>query len=102
MSPQPDEQQPLKEFVEWFREDLLYKAPEVWPGHVKWFLDELIARYGTADRQPGNPVYPDQDPGNRQCSACGWSWTGDADQCPNCGYAWKRRYTTSPTPGGNR
>lgn len=35
----------LHEFVEWFREDLLYKAPETWPFHVKRFLDAIQERY---------------------------------------------------------
>jgi hypothetical protein len=42
------EQQPLEQFVEWFRDDLAYKAPETWPGHVSWFLDTLVERYGGA------------------------------------------------------
>lgn len=39
----------LHEFIEWFREDLVYKAPETWPFHVKRFLDAVEERYENAD-----------------------------------------------------
>lgn len=35
----------LGKFVQWFRNDLVYKAPEVWPGHISWFLAELMDRF---------------------------------------------------------
>ena len=35
----------LHEFVEWFRNDIAYKAPEQWPGRITWFLDEVKERY---------------------------------------------------------
>jgi hypothetical protein len=37
----------LSKFVEWFRTDLVYKAPEEWPGNVAWFLDEVVRRFGS-------------------------------------------------------
>lgn len=39
--------QTLEQFVEWFRNDLAYKAPETWPRHVSWFLNTLVHRYGS-------------------------------------------------------
>lgn len=38
--------QTLTQFVEWFRTDLVYKAPEEWPSRISWFLDTLVTRYG--------------------------------------------------------
>lgn len=38
----------LPEFVDWFRHDLVYKAPEEWPGRISWFLSTLLDRYGNA------------------------------------------------------
>ncbi len=44
----------LPEFVDWFRDDLTYRAPEGWPGAVSWFLEDLVQRYGNApDLRPG-------------------------------------------------
>lgn len=45
---------PLADFVEHFRTDLVYAAPETWPGRISGFLDDLVARYnplieGTAE-----------------------------------------------------
>lgn len=45
--------QTLEQFVEWFRTDLLYKAPEEWPGRIAWFLDELTRRYGAVYQASG-------------------------------------------------
>lgn len=36
----------LADFAEHFRTDLVYAAPETWPGRIAAFLDDLIARYG--------------------------------------------------------
>lgn len=44
-APNPHVPQSVPEFAEWFRNDLAYKAPETWPGHISWFLDELVRRY---------------------------------------------------------
>ena len=41
----------LHEFVDWFREDLAYKAPEMWPGHLQWFFDEVKDRYDNVEDQ---------------------------------------------------
>lgn len=38
--------QTLAEFCDWFRTDLVYKAPEQWPDTIAWFLDELLRRFG--------------------------------------------------------
>lgn len=45
MSPPKDA--PLADFVGWFRNDLAYKTPELWPARIDWFLGELVARYGS-------------------------------------------------------
>lgn len=41
----------LHEFVDWFREDVLFKAPEEWPAHLRWFLGEVKERYADVDEQ---------------------------------------------------
>jgi len=43
----------LHEFVEWFRNDIAYKAPEQWPGRITWFLDEVKNRYGNVQELDG-------------------------------------------------
>jgi hypothetical protein len=42
----PAGMQTLPQFVEWFRTDLVYKAPEDWPANISWFLDTLVQRFG--------------------------------------------------------
>lgn len=39
-----------------------------------------------SDWQPGDPVYPDQEPKIRaHCGPCLVAWTADTDRCPDCG-----------------
>lgn len=35
----------LHELVKWFREDLVYKAPELWPDRISWFFNTLERQY---------------------------------------------------------
>jgi hypothetical protein len=53
----------LAEFVEWFRNDLAYAAPETWPGRIQWFLDELPKRYGDAPMTPTTTAAPTAETG---------------------------------------
>lgn len=44
----------LPAFVDWFRADLAYKAPELWPDRLEWFFAELVNRHGnTPEPKPG-------------------------------------------------
>ncbi len=44
----------LNDFVEWFRTDMAYRAPEQWAGRITWFLNELKDRYGNTHVPPNS------------------------------------------------
>lgn len=39
----------LHEYVEWFRNDLAFRAPELWPDAISEFLDNLTTRFDNVD-----------------------------------------------------
>lgn len=49
----------LHEFVEWFRNDIAYVAPELWPGRITWFLDEVKERYASVEQLEEEECWPD-------------------------------------------